>query len=59
MICCDSWVSHGRLTLIPLSPDQYTVIGEKVTYRLAQRPGSYMVLKYNRPVIKRLDTQAI
>lgn len=35
-----------------LSVDQYEVIGEKVTYRLAQRPGSYQVLKYRRPVIK-------
>lgn len=35
-----------------LAPDQYEVIGEKVTYRLAQRPGSYQVLKYRRPVIK-------
>lgn len=42
-----------------LSADQYEVIGQKVTYRLAQRPGSYMVIKYVRPVIKRLDTQAI
>jgi transposase len=35
-----------------LSPDQYDVIGEKVTYRIAQRPGAYEVLKYRRPVIK-------
>ncbi len=35
-----------------LSPDQYEVIGEKVTYRIAQRPGAYQVLKYRRPVIK-------
>ena len=35
-----------------LSPDQYEIIGEKVTYRLAQRPGSYQILKYRRPVIK-------
>ena len=42
-----------------LTPDQYTVIGEKITYRLAQQPGSYAVLKYVRPVIKRRDTQAI
>ncbi len=41
-----------------LSPDQYEVIGEKVTHRLAQRPGSYVVLKYVRPLIKRKDTQA-
>jgi transposase len=42
-----------------LKPDQYEVIGEKVTHRLAQRPGSYVVLKYVRPVIKRRDTQAL
>lgn len=35
-----------------LSPDQYTVIDQKVSHRLAQRPGSYVVLKYVRPVIK-------
>ncbi len=39
-----------------LSADQYEVIGEKVSHRLAQRPGSYVVLKYVRPVIKRLDS---
>ena len=39
-----------------LSPDQYEVIGEKVSHRLAQRPGSYVVLKYVRPLIKRRDT---
>ncbi len=32
------------------------VIGEKVTYRLAQRPGSYVVLKYVRPVVKHKAT---
>jgi transposase len=42
-----------------LQPGQYEVIGEKVTHRLAQRPGSYVVLKYVRPLIKRLDTQAL
>ncbi len=42
-----------------LAPDQYEVIGQKVSHRLAQRPGSYVVLKYVRPMIKRLDTQAI
>ena len=35
------------------------VIGEKVSYRLAQQPGSYVVLKYVRSVVKRRDTQAI
>jgi transposase len=35
-----------------LGVDDYEVIGEKVTYRLAQRPGAYVILKYVRPVIK-------
>ena len=35
------------------------VIGEKVSYRLAQQPGSYVVLKYVRSVVKRRDTRAI
>ena len=42
-----------------LRPDEYEVIGEKVSHRLAQRPGSYVILKYVRPVIKRLDTQTL
>lgn len=42
-----------------LPPEAYEVIGEKVTYRLAQRPGAYVILKYIRPVIKRKDTDAL
>jgi transposase len=42
-----------------LSPDEYEVISQKVSYRLAQRPGSYVILKYLRSVTKRVDTQAI
>ena len=42
-----------------LTPDAYEVIGEKVSHRLAQRPGSYVVLKYVRPLIKRRDTQTL
>ena len=38
---------------------QYEVVGEKVSHRLAQRPGAYVVLKYVRPVIKRRDTQTL
>ena len=34
-------------------------IGEKVTYRLAQRPGSYVILKYIRKVLKRTETQSL
>lgn len=35
-----------------LSADDYELIEEKCTYRLAQRPGSYVVLKYQRKVVK-------
>src|ERR1700739_1671254 len=35
-----------------LDPADYEMIGEKVSHRLAQRPGSYVILKYVRPVIK-------
>lgn len=42
-----------------LDTDQFEVIGEKVSYRLAQRPGSYIVLKYVRPLIKILATQVL
>jgi transposase len=42
-----------------LSADQFEVIGEKTSYRLAQRPGSYVVLKYVRSLFKRKDTQTI
>lgn len=42
-----------------LSPDAYEVISEKVTYRLAQRPGAYVILKYVRPVVKLEATQVL
>lgn len=42
-----------------LAPDQYEVIGEKTSFRLAQRPGSYVILKYVRSVIKRRDTETL
>lgn len=42
-----------------LAPEDCEVIGHKESYRLAQRPGSYVVLKYRRPVIKVKATQAI
>jgi transposase len=53
----ESKVPVQTLTLVHadvkgLSSDQYEVIGEKVTYRIAQRPGAYHVLKIRRPVIK-------
>ena len=39
--------------------DDYTVVGEKVTYRLAKNPASYVVLKYVRQVVKQKSTQVI
>ncbi|NCA72689.1 MAG: IS66 family transposase [Sphingobacteriia bacterium] len=42
-----------------LAPEDYEVIGEKVSHRLAQRPGSYVILKYVRPLIKRKDDQSL
>lgn len=39
--------------------DQYEVIDHKISYRLAQRPGSYVILKYTRPVIKHKASQRV
>ena len=35
-----------------LDESEYETIGHKESYRLAQRPGSFVVLKYRRPVVK-------
>jgi transposase len=45
--------------LVGLRPDEFEVIGEKITYRLAQRPRAYVILKYVRTVIKRKATQEL
>jgi transposase len=37
----------------PAVDSEHEIIGEKQTFRLAQKPASYVVLKYVRPVIKR------
>ena len=42
-----------------LGEDEYEVIGQKTTFRLAQRPGVYVILKYVRDVIKKKDEQKI
>jgi transposase len=39
--------------------DQYIVIDKKITRRLAQRPGSYVVLEYHRAVVKHLPSQTL
>src|SRR6266568_4972766 len=45
--------------LAGLREHEYEVVGEKVTYRLAQKPGASVVLKYVRKVLKRKDTAAL
>lgn len=42
-----------------LGSEDYEIIGYKDSYRLAQRPGSYVVLKYRRPVVKLRASQQI
>jgi transposase len=42
-----------------LDPEQIALVSEKVTHRLAQRPGAYVVLRYVRKTIKRKDTGAL
>jgi len=50
-------VKDPEIEAIPA--DRRVRIGEKVTYRLAQRPGSYVILEYTRPVYKVLDDLSI
>jgi transposase len=50
-------VSDPDIEAIPA--DRRVLIGEKVTCRLAQRPGSYIILKYVRPVYKLIEDQTV
>ena len=45
--------------LLEQHPHEYEQIGEEITYRLAQRPAAYEVLKYIRKVIKKVETREI
>lgn len=52
------------ITLIPdelkgEDADQYEVIGVKGTFRLAQRPASFDVLRYDRQIVKHKDSDTI
>lgn len=42
-----------------LGADEFEIINYKQSFKLAQRPGSYVILNYRRPVIKVTSTQAI
>jgi transposase len=48
-----------ELSVPEANEEDYEIIGEKVTHRLAQRPGSYVVLRYVRPVVKRKADGAV
>ena len=39
--------------------DHYDIIDYKVTHKLAQRPGSYVVLEHRRPVVRHRPTQSL
>jgi len=45
--------------LAEVPTDEQVLVSEKVSYRLAQRPGSYVILKYVRQVIKRRDSEVL
>lgn len=60
----ESKVPVQTIVLVPdsiegSSADQYEVISEKITYRVAQRPGSYQVIKYVRRTVKLKATAEI
>lgn len=42
-----------------LNPHEYEIIGNKVFHKLAQRPASYVVIRYEQPVVKIKETQVI
>ncbi len=49
-------IEHLPPELTGPDADQYDIIGTKITYRLAQRAASYVVLKCERPVFRRKGT---
>lgn len=38
-----------------LCAEEYEVVSQKVSYRLAQKPGIFVILKYTRDIIKKLN----
>lgn len=39
--------------------DKYEVVGTKCSYKLAQKPGSYVVIKYERKTVKQIETNTL
>lgn len=52
-------VERIELSVPSAMADAFEVIGHKTTRRLAQRPASYVVLEYVRPVVKRKSDGAV
>jgi transposase len=52
-------INIGHPNLQGSEANEYQVIDQKISRRLAQRPGSYVVLEYRRPVVKHLPTQQL
>ncbi|XOZ34856.1 IS66 family transposase [Halomonadaceae bacterium KBTZ08] len=50
-------VEHLPPELTGPDAELYEILGTKTTYRLAQRAASYVVLKVERPVFRRKDTE--
>ncbi|HEC07713.1 MAG TPA: IS66 family transposase [Thiolapillus brandeum] len=52
-------IEIGHPALRGAEADDYEPIDYKITHKLAQRPGSYVVLEYRRPVLKHKPTQTL
>ena len=50
---------YARLRYQGEDADLYEVIGTKSTFRLSQRPASFVVLRFDRMVLKKKDSEAI
>ena len=50
-------IAHPAMT--GAEADDYELIDHKISRKLAQRPGSYVVLEYHRPVLKHKPTQRL
>jgi len=60
----DSSIPVETIEILPdevknLAEDEYEVVSEKTSHRLAQRPGAYVVLKYVRKVVKLKEEQQL
>ena len=52
-------IEIGHPALSGAEADDYEPVDIKISHKLAQRPGSYVVLEYRRAVLKRKSTQTL